>query len=105
LRDKEDFMDTHSLAHNIQDSDIDPGDRPDQESIPENSFFEVSKVVESLEMLEPWVGWFQRLDIPCVIEKRRHGYILWRRGVETGGAEPTPLSELKERKLVSFFGM
>jgi hypothetical protein len=71
----------------------------------ESSFFEVSKVVESLEMLEPMVDWFRRLDIPCVIEKRRHGYILWRKGVETGGAEPTPFSELKEKKLVSFFGM
>jgi hypothetical protein len=68
-------------------------------------FFEVSKVVESREMLEPWVGWFRRLDIPCIIEKRRHGYILWRKGVETGGAQSIPLSELKERKLVSFFGL
>jgi hypothetical protein len=70
----------------------------------ENLFFEVSKVVESREMLDPWVGWFQQLDIPCVIEKRRHGYILWRKGVETGGTEATTLSELKERKLISFFG-
>jgi hypothetical protein len=71
----------------------------------DNGFFEVSKVVESLEMLEPWVGWFRRLDIPCVIEKRRHGYILWRKGVEIGGKEPKSLSELKERKLVSLFGV
>jgi hypothetical protein len=70
-----------------------------------DSFFEVSKVVESREMLEPWVGWFQQLEIPCVIEKRRHGYILWRKGVEVGGKEPISLSELKERKLVSIIGL
>ena len=97
-------MGRHSdLAETIREEEREHA-RSDRERKSDSLFFEVSKVVESREMLDPWVGWFQRLEIPCVIEKRRHGYILWRKGVETGGAEPTTLSDLKERNLVSFFG-
>lgn len=92
------------LAENVRETEKENDDTSQKEQS-EHLFFEVSKVVESREMLDPWVGWFQRLDIPCVIEKRRHGYILWRKGTETGGAESIPLSELKERRLVSFFGL
>jgi hypothetical protein len=94
-----------TLAYEIDETETDETTLSQTARQRDSGFFEVSKVVESPEMLEPWVGWFQRLDIPCVIEKRRHGYILWRKGVEIGGKEPKPLSELKERKLVSFFGV
>jgi hypothetical protein len=43
-------------------------------------------------MLQGWVDWFARLDIPCVIERRRSGFTLWRKGEEVGrnGSEEEP---------------
>jgi len=32
-------------------------------------FFEVSKIVESPDMLKGWVEWFKRLNIPCAVMK------------------------------------
>jgi hypothetical protein len=55
-------------------------------------YFEVSKLVESPEMLRGWIDWFTRHDIPCFIEKRRSSkYVLWRKGMEVGakGCKPT----------------
>jgi hypothetical protein len=49
-----------------------------------NGFFEISKIVESPDMLQCWVAWFKKLKIPCVIEKRKTGYALWRKGNEAG---------------------
>ncbi len=49
-----------------------------------DGFFEISKLVESPDMLRGWVEWFRRLNIPCLIEKRKAGYALWRKGDEVG---------------------
>ena len=43
----------------------------------ENFFFEISKTVESPEMLQGWFEWFRRLNIPCAITKSKQGYALW----------------------------
>jgi hypothetical protein len=51
----------------------------------ENLFFEVSRTVQSPEMLASWVAWFRRLHIPCAIAKTEGGYTLWRKGKEAGG--------------------
>ncbi len=50
----------------------------------EKPFFEMSRVVESPEMLKSWVEWFRRLHIPCAIAKTDGGYTLWRKGTEVG---------------------
>jgi hypothetical protein len=69
-------------------------------------FFVVSKVVESPEMLQGWVEWFRKLNIPCAIEKRRGGgYTLWRKGEEVGGKGPVALAELKKKRIIGAFGM
>ena len=47
-------------------------------------FFEMSRPVESPEMLRSWVEWFQRLHIPCAIARTQEGYTLWRKGREAG---------------------
>jgi len=71
-----------------------------------SGFFVVSKVVESPEMLQGWVEWFRKLNIPCAIEKRRGGgYTLWRKGEEVGGKEPVGLGELKKKRIIDAFGM
>jgi hypothetical protein len=46
--------------------------------LPENKqematgFFEMSKVVDSPEMLHSWVEWFKSLNIPCLVVKRKN---------------------------------
>jgi hypothetical protein len=49
-----------------------------------NLFFEMSRPVESPEMLKGWVDWFRGLHIPCAIARTEAGYTLWRRGKEVG---------------------
>ncbi|HME44545.1 MAG TPA: hypothetical protein VKF36_15755 [Syntrophorhabdales bacterium] len=49
-----------------------------------NLFFEMSRPVESPEMLKSWVEWFRRLHIPCAIARTEAGYTLWRKGKEVG---------------------
>ena len=49
-----------------------------------NLFFEVSRAVESPEMLRSWVEWFRRLHIPCASARTEAGYTLWRKGKEVG---------------------
>ena len=75
--------------------------------VPQSSgrFFRVSKVVGSADMLDSWVAWFQRLNIPCAITKGGGGYSLWRSGEEIGGETPIGLQELKEKKIVYSFGI
>jgi hypothetical protein len=68
-------------------------------------FFRVSKVVGSAEMLDSWVAWFRRLNIPCAITKGSGGYSLWRSGEEIGGEEPIGLKELTAKKIVYSFGI
>ena len=53
----------------------------------EHLFFEMSRVVESPEMLMSWVEWFRRLHIPCAvaqegegptdIDKGEHRFFVW----------------------------
>ena len=50
-----------------------------------NLFFEMSRPVESPEMLKSWVEWFRRLHIPCAIARTEAGYTLWER--EGGGTK------------------
>ena len=70
-------------------------------------FFRVSKVVGSADMLDSWVAWFRRLNIPCAITKASGGYSLWRSGEEIGGEgeEPIGLKELTAKKIVYSFGV
>jgi hypothetical protein len=73
-----------------------------------NRFFRVSKVVGSADMLDSWVAWFRRLNIPCAITKGGGGYSLWRSGEEIGAEEqeePIGLKELKAKKIVYSFGI
>ena len=71
---------------------------------PSDRFFRISKVVGSMEMLNSWVEWFKRRNIPCAITKGSGGYSLWRQGEEIGG-ESVTLSVLKKRKIVYSFGL
>ncbi len=68
-------------------------------------FFRVSKVVGSADMLDSWVAWFRRLNIPCAITKASGGYSLWRSGEEIGGETPIGLKELRAKKIVYSFGI
>ena len=69
----------------------------------ENLFFEMSRVVESPEMLMSWVEWFQGLHIPCIIAKTDGGYTLWRKGTEVGRKRSkVPPVLIKENIVVSF---
>ena len=68
-------------------------------------FFRVSKVVGSADMLDSWVAWFRRLNIPCAITKGSGGYSLWRRGEEIGEESAIELKELKAKKIVYSFGI
>ncbi len=68
-------------------------------------FFEMSKVVESPEMLKGWVEWFRRLHIPCAIAKTDGGYTLWRKGVEVGRKRSEALSVLIKKNIVYSCGL
>jgi hypothetical protein len=68
-----------------------------------DGFFKISKIVESPEMLRGWVEWFRRLNIPCVIEKRKSGYALWRKGDEVGRDQSNNPSALNTRNVVFSF--
>jgi hypothetical protein len=70
----------------------------------EEAFFEVSKVVESPEMLNGWIEWFKRLNIPCFVTKKAGGYTLWRKGEEVG--RPRAKAEgLRMKDIVYAFGV
>ena len=71
----------------------------------ENLFFEMSRAVESPEMLKSWVEWFRRLHIPCAIAKTEGGYILWRKGREVGRKRSKVPSELTKKNIVLSFGL
>jgi hypothetical protein len=68
-------------------------------------FFEVSKVVESPEMLRGWVEWFKGRNIPCLIEKRKAGYALWRKGNEAGRDRTKSPSRPRREKIVYSFAI
>jgi hypothetical protein len=68
-------------------------------------FFEVSKRVESPDMLKGWVEWFERLNIPCAIMKTRRGYVLWRKGEEVGRTRAKTSSELVAKNIIYSFGL
>ncbi len=70
----------------------------------QDTFFEVSKVVESPEMLQTWFEWFKRLSIPCAIAKVSGGYTLWRKGEEIGRTR-AKVGVLKRKNIVYSFGV
>jgi hypothetical protein len=100
-------MSTHSSAERrIEEPETPEKDTAEEVRQLRSGFFVVSKVVESPEMLQGWVEWFRKLNIPCAIEKRRGGgYTLWRRGEEVGGKGPVALGELKKKRIIDAFGM
>jgi len=71
----------------------------------ENPFFEISKTVESPEMLQGWFEWFRGLNIPCAITKSRQGYALWRQGEEVGRMRSNSRPELTKELIVCSFGL
>lgn len=71
----------------------------------EKPFFEMSRVVESPEMLKSWVEWFRRLHIPCAIAKTDGGYTLWRKGTEVGRRRSKTPSVLIKKNIVFSFGL
>ena len=75
------------------------------EGLDENLFFEVSKKVESAEMLQGWFEWFRRLNIPCAITKSPEGYALWRQGEEVGRMRSKKQPELIRQHIVCSFGL
>lgn len=70
----------------------------------QEAFFEVSKVVESPDMLQTWIEWFKKLDIPCAIAKVSGGYTLWRKGEEIGRTR-AKASVLKRKNIIYSFGL
>jgi hypothetical protein len=68
-------------------------------------FFEVSKIVESPDMLKGWVEWFKKLNIPCAVMKTGRGYVLWRKGKEVGRTRAKNSSELIVNNIVYSFGL
>jgi hypothetical protein len=68
-------------------------------------FFEVSKIVESPDMLKGWVEWFKGLNIPCAVVKAGSGYVLLRKGEEVGRTRSKNSSELIMNNIVYSFGL
>ena len=68
-------------------------------------FFEMSREVESPEMLKSWVEWFRRLHIPCAIAKTEGGYILWRKGTEVGRKRSKVPSVLTKENIIFSIGL
>ncbi len=75
------------------------------ESPDHTPFFEVSKKVESPDMLKGWVEWFKRLNIPCAVMKTRRGYALWRKGEEVGRVRSKASSQLISKNIIYSFGL
>jgi hypothetical protein len=76
------------------------GEHPDQPP-----FFEVSKKVESPDMLKGWVEWFKRLNIPCAVMKTRRGYVLLRKGEEVGRTRSQTSFPMTAKNIVYSFGI
>ncbi len=68
-------------------------------------FFEVSKIVESPDMLKGWVEWFKKLNIPCAVMKTGGGYVLLRKGKEVGRTRSKNSSGLIAQNIVYSFGI
>ena len=79
--------------------------RAEDERRDHTPFFEVSKKVESPDMLKGWVEWFERLNIPCAVMKTRRGYVLWRKGEEVGRTRAKTSSELVAKNIIYSFGL
>ena len=71
----------------------------------EHLFFEMSRVVESPEMLMSWVEWFRRLHIPCAVARTDGGYTLWRKGREVGRRRAKVPQILIKENIVFSFGL
>ena len=76
----------------------------DKREIPKG-FFEMSKIVDSPEMLEGWVEWFRELAIPCVIVRGREGFTLWRKGKEVGVKTSAASPAMKRRSIIRSAGI
>ncbi len=74
-------------------------------AVHQNLFFEMSRVVESPELLKGWVRWFRQLHIPCLIAKTEGGYSLWRKGEEAGRKKSQVATVLLQENIVSSFGL
>ena len=83
MKSKEAFMDT-VINKKEQTREGTARNRRDAADQNESLFFEMSRPVQSPEMLRGWVEWFRRLHIPCAIAKTEGGYTLWRKGKEVG---------------------
>ena len=68
-------------------------------------FFEVSKIVESPDMLKSWVEWFKGLNIPCAVMKTRRGYVLLRKGEEVGRTRSKKSSQMIAKNIIYSFGL
>ena len=79
--------------------------RAEDESRDHTPFFEVSKKVESPDMLKGWVEWFKRLNIPCVVMKTRRGYVLLRKGEEVGRTRSKKSSQMIAKNIIYSFGL
>jgi hypothetical protein len=68
-------------------------------------FFEICKPVEQPELLGCWTEWFKQQNIPFLIEKKRRGYVLWRKGNEMGRDKSTKRSAPVKKNIVYSFGI
>ena len=83
-----------------------PGEaRAEDERRDHTPFFEVSKKVESPDMLKGWVEWFKRLNIPCAVMKTRRGYVLLRKGEEVGRTRSKNSSQMIAKDIIYSFGL
>jgi hypothetical protein len=79
--------------------------RAEDERRDHTPFFEVSKKVESPDMLKSWVEWFKRLNIPCAVMKTRRGYVLLRKGEEVGRTRAKKSSQMIAKDIIYSFGL
>ncbi len=79
--------------------------RAEDEHADHTPFFEVSKKVESPDLLKGWVEWFKRLNIPCAVMKTRRGYVLWRKGEEVGRTRAKTSSQFVAKNIIYSFGL
>jgi hypothetical protein len=79
--------------------------RDEDEGRDHTPFFEVSKIVESPDMLKGWVEWFKGLNIPCAVVKAGSGYVLMRKGKEVGRTRSKTSSELITNNIIYSYGL
>jgi hypothetical protein len=98
-------MKTNTSKIETPESETSQDHLPGERRLSADRFFRVSKVVDSLKMLDGWVEWFKLRNIPCVITRKGRGYSLWRGGEEIGGDENISLSVLMKKTIVYSSGL